>query len=127
MTTTEVARRIPKDLAGNPWTGPAKYHLFVEVPKTPAPGEPKSVDMYVGRVGTTNDLSKIPGMIADDLLAMNDTFGGLIDPLPTSAKKGRFYRVFEMAPKELDCAEILRTYSHVDGKKRKPGRRATRG
>lgn len=125
-STTESARRVPKTLAGEPWHGPARYHLFVEFKPTQAPGEPDAVDCYVGRVGTTNDLSKIPGMIADDLLAMRDTFGGLIDPAPTSTK-GRFYRVFEMAPKELDCAGILKTYSHVDGKlKRGTGGRFTK-
>lgn len=120
---TESSRRIPKTLAGKPWHGPAKYHLFVEFKPTPSPDGSGNVDTYVGRVGTTNDLSKIPAMIADDLLAMNDTFGGLIDPLPENAKKSRFYRVFEMNPKELDCAEILRTYSHVDGSKKSARKR----
>src|SRR6478609_696271 len=107
----------PKTVGGKPWNGPAKYHVFVEV-------KPKGhSDSFVGRVGTTNDLSKIPGIIADDLLAMRDTFGGLIDPAPTS-NGGRFYRVFEMTPTELDCADILRTYSYVDGSKRmKPAAR----
>jgi hypothetical protein len=106
MSQTEYAKRLPKTLAGEPWHGPAKYHVFVEVPATPAPGPVLGqVDKYVGRVGTTNDLTKIPGMILADLNAMGDTLGGLIAPTST---KGRTYRVFEMNPVELDATGFMK-------------------
>lgn len=105
MSTTEVAKRIPKTLSGEPWRGPARYQVFVEVAPKPSPDGSKNVDVYVGRVGVTNDPKKIAGIIADDIVAMRDTFGGLIEPTST---KGRTYRVFEIAAAELDTMQILR-------------------
>jgi len=88
------------DAAVKAFSGPSRYTVTVTVPPRTEGGE-----HYTGRVGVTDDKSKIAGMIADDIVAMRDTFGGLIEPTSTS---GRVYRVFEAKWTELDTMQILK-------------------
>jgi hypothetical protein len=82
------------------FTQPPTYQVYVTYTTEAEPKQP-----YTARVATTNDPKKIPTLIADDLRAMGNTFGGLFDPTST---KGRRYRVFKAEWSEM--TEFDKTY-----------------
>lgn len=89
-----------ESIGPNNWAGPPRYHVYVTIAPNPKRG---TKDYYTGRVASTNDLSKVAGIIADDLREMGNTLGGLIDAVPTG---GRVYRVFEAEWSELNLSFV---------------------
>lgn len=69
-------------------TKPSPIWVFVTVTPNDRNGLKKEFTARVGAAKTEPEALKL---IVDDLAAMNDTFGGLVEPV---SKKGRKYRAF---------------------------------
>jgi hypothetical protein len=80
---------------GKPFTKPAPISVYVTIPPYPNCG---FTEEFTSRVGTCGTEAEIAPMIAKDLRAMGDTFGGLIEPVST---KGRRYRAFRAEWSEI--------------------------
>jgi hypothetical protein len=72
---------------GEVFAGPALYRVYVTTT-----AKYKGAEPFISRVGDARSMEGCRKLIAEDLAAMSETFGGLIAPVGT---KGRSYRVFK--------------------------------
>jgi hypothetical protein len=74
---------------------PKRYHVYVTVTPTKQNG---LTEPYIGRVGPADTIDDALDLIKKDRLAMQDTFGGLID---APGDSGRKYQIFEATWREI--------------------------
>lgn len=78
-----------------PFTKPPAIHVYVTVRPNATNGISEA---FTSRIGTCSDEKEVAGIIASDLRAMGDTFGGFMEPVSTN---GRSYRAFRAEWSEI--------------------------
>lgn len=79
-----------------PFTMPKQFTVFVTVTPNAINGVSEE---FTARVGETDSFLACSRIVANDLSAMKDTFGGVMDAMTV---KGRKYRVFKADWQEMN-------------------------
>ena len=79
---------------------PKPIQVYVTIPASGANNKGKP---WTARIGVCNTEAEIKKIIEDDVEAMGDTLGGLIEPTST---EGRRYQAFRAVWTEIDLSKL---------------------